>query len=182
MCCALLLMLCSGCLSQPYALFEGGTGTREGLSKYVNFRGEEVEITQFGVRLGGTIWDDPDGLALDLQGGPSFTVPTAGETGRGYSLEGAFRLRVTDSEDVQPYALFGLGVLVFDEQWSAQATSWGFTVNFGFGTLLKLTERTRLVMEYRYWHESNGSALFGSPRPNPGYDSDMIFFGFQVDL
>ena len=63
----------------------------------------------------------------------------------------------------------------FTEQWQNQGTNWGFTlgpvVGIQFGSFF---------IEYRYWHESNGTKAFGHNQgPNPGYNASMIGFGWK---
>ena len=61
--------------------------------------------------------------------------------------------------------------------------NWGFITQVGFGVRYELSKGQWLNVDYRQWHESNGTRVFNHSRaPNPGFESGSIWLGYAVDF
>ena len=84
---------------------------------------------------------------------------------------------------LQPYLMFGSGLFYAAETWEPQGSNWGFITQVGFGVRYELAEGQWFNVDYRQWHESNGTKVFNHSRgPNPGFESGSIWLGYAVDF
>lgn len=84
---------------------------------------------------------------------------------------------------LQPYLLLGTGLFYASETWEPQGSDWGFILQGGVGVRYELVKGHWVNVDYRQWHESNGSKLFGhNYRPNPGVEGGVFSFGYAVDF
>lgn len=84
---------------------------------------------------------------------------------------------------LQPYLMFVSGLFYAAETWEPQGSDWGFITQVGFGVRYELTEGHWLNLDYRQFHESNGTKVFNHSRaPNPGFESGSLWFGYALDF
>lgn len=119
------------------------------------------------------------GFFLDLSVGAEATRPLSGEEGFLLGISTQQRLRYS-LLPLQPYLLTSAGFDYLTQSWDKQGTNYGFVLQVGLGFLYPYSPTKSFTLDYRVWHESNGSAIFGTPGPNPGYNSDCIFLGYEV--
>ena len=80
---------------------------------------------------------------------------------------------------IQPFLSASTGVLYFlDSVPDRRGKSFNFTVDFGAGVQVTLSDRLHLSLGYRYHHLSNGYR--GSI--NPGVDANLFYLGTAVGL
>lgn len=85
-----------------------------------------------------------------------------------------------DLGDLEPYLIASHGIGTWYPDFEGQGTNWGFPTMFGLGTRVALDRFTYLTIDYRFFHESNGSAFFGKDLlPNPGFNTDALFIGLE---
>lgn len=113
--------------------------------------------------------------------GPSVILPTDGRA-EAAALDVVGQVVYTDFI-LQPYLILGTGLFYASKTWEPQGSDWGFILQVGLGVRYELAEGHWLHVDYRQWHESNGSKLFGhSYHPNPGVESGYFVFGYAVDF
>lgn len=87
---------------------------------------------------------------------------------------------------LQPYLLFGAGLFYSDGVWhegkDEQETEWGFILQGGLGFRYEVEEGHWLSLDYRQWHESNGSRVFGHGKVNPGFEAGSFWLGYAFDF
>jgi len=175
---AFLLLSCLlvGCSGTTYRI-EGGAGRPVAIGSLLDDAGG-VPSTVFhgGFYFGGDIADTLEGFTLDAFVGPAVESAN-GDTGAGFDV--LPRFRYTRWILVEPYIGLSAGFHYFPNGIGEQSTDWGFVLGGGPGVRVRMSEKTWLTAEYRAWHESNGSKVFGSPEPNPGFNSDLIILGLE---
>lgn len=113
--------------------------------------------------------------------GPSTILPMDGKA-EATTLDVVGYVLYTDFV-LQPYLMVGSGLFYSERPWEPQGSNWGFILQGGIGVRYELTEGHWLNFDYRQWHESNGSKIFGhSYLPNPGIEGGSLWFGYAVDL
>ena len=164
----LLPLLLSGCAIRG-EIGAGGPGLA-----HEAIGGKAESPRRFALLAGGEVMRDGD-LSLDLFAGPA-AVAVDGSV-RCAGIDATPRVRYTGLGLLEPYMTLELGAAWAD--FEAQGTGWGFTLGIGPGARMRISDRTWVSLDYRAWHESNGSAIFGSPGPNPGYNGDVLLLGME---
>lgn len=173
----LLLFLFVGC-QRTFVRHEVGVGTNGPLSNELQSVGKNISAVNTGFKVGSEI-GLTDELKLDILVGPTITHPFGGPDShaRAFSLELGARLRLEGP--IEPYIMPFIGPSYLTDKWEPQETNWGFTLGLAVGARTKVSEKYWAFLEYRFWHESNGSKVFGTKGPNPGFNLDMIMFGLE---
>lgn len=128
---------------------------------------------------GGLRFDLNEEFELDLDVGPSGFFREGGE-GQYFGAETAPRLVYSGLNlPVNFYleSLFGVGYL--PQKWVGEATNFQFSLGGGVGISIPIDKHWEIDLGYRLYHISNGSGIFGSPRPNVGYNTDFVLFGLS---
>ena len=172
-----IIMFSTGC-STMTAEFGSGGGATIGASNEINLgSGERIQMTQLEARIG-TIVPLTNTFDLHLAIGPNLVIPTDSHD-NALGLDGTIRVLYNDTYP-RPYVGLHIGASYMFNRWEEQATDWGFTLGPIVGTEFKINESSSILVEYRFWHESNGSKMFGTRRPNPGYNADTAFILWQI--
>jgi len=149
------------------------TGTWDGrLRAAVPMDGHYVSLA-----VGGRI-EIFDNVDLGLSLGPSLFSPTKGPEGD--FIGGEFKPRLSYTGwAVHPY-IEGFGSIGRTQhRWEGEGTKFQFSVGGGLGFAVPLNDAWEVDLGYRFYHISNGSAIFGTTKPNVGYNTDMVYFGLQ---
>lgn len=193
----LLLLLLPSC-NLPETQWRAGVGVASSnLSPSLNKSGRSVEVTIGEVRaifpfdwavkipridkseFRTPLFSLPVGA--DLMIGPSFIVPIANQDAPGISMDAGVRLRIAVGR-WEPFLMGTAGAAYFSEEWEPQETQYGFPINVGAGIRYKIDANGWLTGSWRYWHESNGSKIFRTPAPNPGFDAAGVFVAYERRL
>lgn len=177
----LIFLLFSGC--SPYIRTEGGAGTPFFISEYYNEGTSpgavDWDVANFSVQYGGTLVECGEWKGLGSIG-PTVVQPLDGNGSTGSGLGALIWMQAPQWSDFfGPYIVAGPGVVYFSERLEDQGTHYGFLLQAGIGNRFRVDDTTSITIDYRFFHESNGSAIFGTPGPNPGYNSDMVFIGLE---
>jgi hypothetical protein len=165
----LFLLLLTGCTLRT----EVGAGKAVAFSRVIaGDTGQLEDVCHCGIGLGGEVIQISEDLHVDTFAGPAVED-------QGWGFDVLPRLRYSGWEALQPY--FGLAA-GFRYGVEDQATPWGFALGGGPGVRLMATKTSWLTLEYRVWHESNGSKVFRSPEPNPGFNSDLLILGMEIQF
>lgn len=116
-----------------------------------------------------------------LAAGPVILSPTKGPTSEYVGFEIKPRIIYTDWI-FHPYLEGIAGVGNTSKRWRGEGTHHLFSVGGSLGVAVPLTDSWEFDAGYRFYHLSNGSAIFGSPKPNVGYNTDMLYLGFQYNF
>lgn len=139
--------------------------------------GETSHIFKQTISAGRNLYNGP--IIVDGFLGGSFIRETD-TSALGYSAETNLRAGYPVSNGIMPYIDCTLGFAYFDPRIKEQATNWGFIINPNIGLRFKLTESLYIYGQYGVWHFSNGSSIFGSPKPNHGINTDLVSLGIEV--
>lgn len=126
--------------------------------------------------------DLSDDIRLSIAAGPALFVPTKGPDGSFYSVDATPRLTYTGWKHLHPYVEGLVGVGNLEKRWEGEATKWQFSTGGGIGVMIPLKKHFKVDIGYRLYHISNGSAIFNSPRPNVGYNTDLVLFGIRYNF
>lgn len=175
---AFLLLFIIGC-SSKWVRVESGYMSTDAIPSFVSrVGGESIEATRLGTSVEAEAASN-DTLAVDVGMGIATTLPIDGKE-TFYELDALLRLRWKLLEWVEPFVSIGVGFGWTPERWEPQGSSWGFPLFGGIGTRFLIRENEWFWLDYRYWHESNGSKIFGhSELPNPGFDAGGVFVGYS---
>ena len=119
---------------------------------------------------------------FDVAGGPTIWIPTKGTEGEYFAADAVGRISYLGIKYFYPYIEGLLGVGRLEHHWIGEATKHQFSSGGGLGIIIPVEDHWKLNLGYRAYHISNGSAIFGTERPNVGYNTDLFFFGFQYDF
>jgi Lipid A 3-O-deacylase (PagL) len=189
----LLLISLAGCRSSNlFIRGEYGYGSQWLIAK-------EANEYQGGIRLNGTPkpalpvdgyylnlavigrTEIADDVKLGLALGPVMFAPTKGPVGEFFGFEVKPRLSYTNWR-IQPYLEGLAGAGHTSKRWEGEGSHYQFSVGGGLGLAIPLGANLEIDFGYRIYHISNGSAFFGSPKPNVGYNTDMIYLGIIFRL
>jgi len=171
---------CQGLFRERWARNELGIGYSVGLSKTLNLgNSRPIEIIHKGFRIGDEFIKLSERWKIDAFAGPAITVPINDQNATGIGLDLLSRIRYTYWIGLEPYLSLKLGFHYFDKRLEPQATNWGVILGGGLGTRVRLTKDFWLFGEYQLWHQSNGSKVWGAPRPNPGWNCDLFIIGIE---
>jgi len=115
---------------------------------------------------------------LDIDIGPAIFVPTKGPDNNLYTAELSFKL-MPSTHYVRPYIEPFAGVGRSDHRWDGEGTKLLFTVGGSIGASLILSPQWELDVGYRFYHASNGALIFGTKKPNVGYNTDIVLLGVK---
>jgi len=170
----LILLVSIGCQSD-FKRISLGIGSTTPLERNVQKHGQSLAYTESSIKHGYTL-DHFANFPLDILIGPRIGIAlTRQERGAilGGEIEG--RIRYQNGNSLQPYVGLHAGKAYFTKRWLDQGTNWGFTLGAFFGL-----KYNNLTIEYRFWHESNGTKVFGhNYEPNPGYNVSMLVIGIE---
>lgn len=168
-----VLLFATGCTSN-FKKFHIGAGSTGKIGRLVQPAGQSLSYGELSYKHGHTL-DLGRGVALDGLYGPRLGFPlTNEEEGVILGVETEARVRA-EGGVLEPYIGLHLGTATFTNKWPDQRTKWGFTL----GPLLGV-KYNEFFIEYKFWHESNGSNVFGHNRkPNPGYNISMMVIGIE---
>lgn len=169
----LLCFLLVGCHTDFHRIHVAA-GSTSFLARNLQSEGEPISYLEASLKNGHTL-DIYRELVADGMYGPRVGIPlTDREDGAILGLDIEARLR-WDREGVQPYVGFHVGTAYFTERWEEQGTNWGFTLGPVVGF-----KKDWWFVEYRYWHESNGTKAFGHDKgPNPGFNASLLSIGVE---
>ena len=173
-----LIQILSGCAG---ARWHQETGFIDTSLTPGTFGEERLEAVQTGVKLEAEVFS-LDNLSLDLGIGPSVIQPLEGsDKGIGVFLDTSARLRYT-RWSVEPYIMWNIGAGDF-ENWKPQGTNWGFVLQAAAGIRIPWKDAEDnedwITIDYRWWHESNGTKVFGHGKgPNPAFEGGALFIGY----
>jgi opacity protein-like surface antigen len=187
------MFLFSSCSFAPFIRAEYGPGTPFAVGKLIN--DDSVGYRDDGRAKAGLPMDGhylslkfgvqqeifPD-FNFDIAAGPTTWIPTSGPNGEYYSADAVGRVSYLGIKYFQPYAEGLLGVGRLEHHWIGEATKHQFSSGGGLGIIVPIEDHWKLSFGYRVYHISNGSAIFGTKRPNVGYNTDLFLFGFQYDF
>jgi len=115
-------------------------------------------------------------ITVGASGGPKVFLPARGHLdplpGCEIRLRGSYG-RETLRPYLEGFASYGRST---GSRWSGEGTRDLFGVGGTVGLSFRL-EAWGIDLGYRFHHLSNGSAIFGSPEPNAGYNGDMVIVG-----
>jgi len=119
-----------------------------------------------------------DNIDLGLSRGPSLFSPTKGPKGDYIGAEVRPRLTYTGWA-VHPY-IEGFGSIGRTQhRWEGEGTKFQFSTGGSLGLAIPLNDDWEVDLGYRFYHISNGSSIFGTTKPNVGYNTDIVYFGLQ---
>lgn len=102
--------------------------------------------------------------------------------GPGFGVEATVRPTL-DLGVIEPYVVGSAGWEAHLSRVGIQGTSWGFPLALGAGVRVEVSDGMAVTLDYRLHHMSNGADFLGDDiRPNPGYNDDLVFIGFEFDL
>lgn len=169
----LIALLCVGCTTD-FKRVHFAVGATSPFARNIQPVGQSITYAELSYKNGHTA-SLCDKLAVDGMYGPRLGIPlTDQENGVILGLETELRLRLV-RDGTQPYLGFHAGTAYFTERWPEQGTDWGFTLGplFGF-------KWDNFFVEYKFWHESNGTKAFGHDKgPNPGFNASLISIGLE---
>ncbi len=170
---AFFFLLLIGCQSD-FKRIHFASGATTSIARSIQPVGKSISYAELSYKEGHT-FEITEEFVFDGLYGPRLGFPlTETEEGVILGLETEGRLRWA-RDGAQPYVGFHAGTAFFTEQWKDQGTDWGFTL----GPLLGV-KFGNWFLEYRYWHESNGTKVFGhNEGPNPGYNASLIAIGVE---
>ncbi len=87
----------------------------------------------------------------------------------------SFRWNFVHAPRLAPYVELAGGMLWTDRAVPEGTTQFNFTAHAGLGVRLRVSERSRLLLGYRYLHLSNG----GRAAANPGVNSNSVYGGIS---
>jgi hypothetical protein len=121
---------------------------------------------------------------VDVGIGPSTSIPLTGDApGVGGQVWIRPRISIYDLFDI--YFVTCGGIDYYHSKWAPQGTYWGFPFQVGPGVRVPVPffSGVSATLDYRLWHESNGSRYFGNNNePNPGFNCDVVMFGLEFKL
>ncbi len=158
------------------AEFGSGGGATTPFSEEIQGNTERIELMQLEARIG-TFIPLSNSFELQLMVGPTVVFPDEKKTALG--VDTVARVYYNETYP-RPYIGAYIGVSYMTGKWEEQSTDWGFTLGPIIGTEFKINEQSSILVEYRYWHESNGSNVFGTRGPNPGYNADTAFILYMI--
>jgi hypothetical protein len=85
-----------------------------------------------------------------------------------------------DAGFLEPYVSGLIGIGATEKLWWGEGTRFQFSVGGSLGLSVKLFKYFRGHIAYRFFHISNGSAIFGTKKPNKGYNTDMVVVGLEA--
>lgn len=156
---------------------EAGHGIKGGPSSEIEEK--DIEASHFSIKIGKKIYEG-NHFDLDVFLGPSIIIPV-NKDGLGASADINPRL-IYNSRTLKPYVGFSASMFYSDVKLKPQATKWGFLLSASVGLLFPMSSNWNGFVEYKAWHESNGSRVFGTKRPNPGFNSDIIMVGLEYEF
>lgn len=172
----MLIVLLTGCQSSKIGRFDYSYQTPFAIGKVINHNGNGRSMighyisTRFGLRD-----DISQDFDVELSIGPAAFFREGG-MGQYYGIEATPRLTYTNWF-FRPYLEGLVGVGYLPHKWEGEATNHQFSVGGALGITIPINKQLEFDLGYKYYHISNGSAIFGSPRPNDGYNSDGIVAG-----
>lgn len=181
------LLLCTGC--NPIARVEYGYGSQYAVAKLANdlATGDNIlgkpkaalpmdgHYASFKI---GTVERFTDSIDVDASIGPAIFSSTKGPSGNFYVIEASPRFTYRTGL-IEPYISGLLGVGYTEKLWPGEGTRFQFSVGGSIGLAVKFSESWSAYLGYRFFHVSNGSAIFGTKKPNVGYNTDMIVIGLE---
>lgn len=189
----LLLTILNGCTFIPLIRTEFATGSPFAVAKVINdnvegFRSNgwpKAALPMDGYYTsikGGIHKDITEDFNLSLALGPAIFIPSKGPRGNYYSLDFAPRISYISLDLFYPYVEGLVGIGRLEHRWLGEATKHQFTIGGTLGVTVPIIDYWKLDFGYRIYHISNGSAIFGTRRPNVGYNTDLFIFGIQYDF
>ena len=193
----ILTLMCLGCnntkyfvrseygYGTPFAMGQAIVDAHNGINKEDGLKDQGLAMDghQISIKAGvrGSVAENVD---LSIAAGPSIYLPTKGVQPKEefVSFEVTPRMYYT-KWFIHPYGEVLLGVGWTDHhKWEGQSTRWNFSLGGGIGVEYPIDDHWTIDLGYRTYHISNGSNVFGSPKPNHGYNTDMIIMGLQYDF
>lgn len=168
------LLLLSGCQSVYYEFDKGYVSSALTMGR-VGKHPLEALIGRIHIVGEDNLWGP---INYDFGAGPMYVIPTDGKS-NAFGFDIATKL-ILVKWAVEPYLEIGTGYLYMAEKWEEQATNYGFTLQGGIGVRYQMPGQGKVGIAYRQWHESNGNKIFGSPRPNPGFEAGGLFLSYEV--
>jgi len=178
-----LLIFLSGChkdfLVKNYSRTEVGIGKPIFISKTIirNGKGNPVDIVHESSYIETKVFKVKNietAVGLGISGAQTIN----GQDCIGTGLDLKPRI-IYPIKSFELYFSLKAGFHYFDHKPNEQATNWGFVLGAGPGIGLKTSENTSIFAQYEVWHFSNGSSIFGSPRPNRGINTDVVSLGIE---
>jgi len=169
-----LAVFLSGC--SPFYRVSVGSGYSGPISRMTpGFRETAARYIE-----GGVGWENhlTDRLWQDNMWCGQFVMPYGADESNGIGIEHISRFRY-DFGKWEPLIAPHVGFLNTNKKWDGQATTWGFSLGGSLGLRYEVEKNTWITGEYRLYHFSNGSRVFGSPRPNDGYNIDLFILGAE---
>lgn len=136
---------------------------------------EPINGHSTSIRLGNR--EELENFDLELTVGPTILLRDSGD-GKLFTAEAVPRV-IYKQFFLRPYLEAILGIGYLPHKWDGEATNLQFSVGGTLGISVPLSKNWEFDVGYRYYHVSNGSSIFGTERPNIGYNSDGIAFGFS---
>lgn len=168
------LFLFCGC-NNVIVRSELGIGTTGPIGRSLQPAGKNISGLHTGFKFGPEIYL-PFGFRTDILMGPTI-IHRFGEDSKAIGFDFSPRIRYV-GWPIEPYLMPLVGVTYLTDRWEPQPTDWGFTIGVGVGARKRVAD-TWVFLEYRFFHESNGSKIFGSPTPNPGFNMSMLMVGIE---
>jgi len=180
-----------GFLGAERLIVEQGFGSSSLLSDSTlegNIGLERFAKTRVGLEW--ELFSDEEGLALDFGLGMQSYMASGQSNATG--IDTTLRLTLSPNATLSPYVIFSASYDKMSRTWTGTDVDYTFANSFGAGASYRLNERSKVFVDYRWFHTSNGAAFhsdafrdtFGleTSYENPGFETGLITVGYSLEF
>lgn len=151
-----------------------------------------IGLDRFAKTRVGLEWEllGDEGLSIDFGLGMQSYMASGQSNATG--IDTTMRITLSPNATLSPYVIFSASYDKMSTTWTGTDVDYTFANSFGAGASYKLDDKSRLFVDYRFFHTSNGAAFhtdsfretFGleTSNQNPGFETGLITVGYSWEF